>query len=199
MEYFANPYFKNTPYVYYLDEGVLSVINAEYDISTVFFARGFTRRKFRENGHQVPKNKFFNFNTFLVGAGRVVVCYPFHISTKRRDPLYGFLTGNYELYKVNTVRIETVGDQKYVLKDFMGRDDPSHPLQYMRGPLGAPIKTMIYEPEQKKGVLVLLGLAWWTFEHPNFSRYNPPLYVRNPSVIGLPADFIRNTKQLATR
>jgi len=198
MDFFAHHLFNSADHIFYYSHDALKVINTEYDISTVFFPRGYTRREVKSAGQTIPKQTFFDLEGLLLGNGRLVVLYPHHISVHRPDPYYGFLTGNYELYRVNIADIKSTENGPNILSDFRGRDSPNQKFRPVLAPLGLPINEMIY-PRGSGRIKVKLGLVHWTFENLKFKKYDPPLYLRDPKGMRLPADYLAYTQRVAIK
>jgi hypothetical protein len=193
LDFFANPFFQNPTTRFYYSKEVLRVLNLEYDISTVFFPRGVTRRDILIGNQNISKRSFFELHELLLGGGRIIVVYPFHVSVHREDPYFGFLTGNYEFYRVNMAQIESDQDGNYVLSNFRGRDFPTETFRPILAPLGLPIKRVAYRHGEDT-IHVDLGLLSWSFEHMPFRRYSSPLYVKTSQESSLPEDFLREAR-----
>jgi hypothetical protein len=193
MELFAHPFFRYDNRVLYFSQDVLSVINQEFLVTSLFFPRGRVRKDIAYEKGIIAKGTFFELAGLLLGDGRVVALYPFPIAVHRTDAIFGYLTGNYSLFRVNIADIQSEYGQSYILAHFRGRNSPIENWQAIRGPLRAPVEEIILGPKRKE-VQLISALSKRSFSSPALEEYQPPLYMRSNKSTDSPTMALEKTK-----
>ena len=172
MQLFSHPEFCRDARIFYYPASVLRDIYREFDISTMFVHEGVLRKTVWDplEEKNLAAGTNFSMSGLLLGRCKIVILYPHPIAFHRSDPLFGFLTGNYEFFRVNTAQIDSNYDGRFALKNLRGRNLPQEGLRPVRGPVRFAMEELVLTADFRH-VTVFSGLGWWTFDHPSLERH----------------------------
>lgn len=197
LHWFAHPGFRSDPRVVYLSKDVLTVLEKEYVVPTIFPPSGRTRADLRTREGIVPAGTYFEADGMVLGRGRLAVWYPLPPYIRRTDPPYDFRGGRYDLHRLNIADIASPPRGGWALDRLRGRNGPRDAFSGIGGPFRLPIRRIDLASGSARITV------WATFgirvrvEHPRFARRTPPLYARPPEEVGVPADVLERARELA--